>query len=189
MKKHGLAMLLLLLPTLQGCLPVAATTGLGAGVSMIEDRRPSGIYIEDEGIELKSFHRLSEKFNMDAHINATSYNRQVLLTGEVTDQTAKEEAEKTVRGIPGVKKIYNELTVSGMSSLAERSNDTYVTSKVKMRFVDANKFSINHVKVVTEGSVVYLMGLVTHREAIDAVEIARSTIGVRRVVKVFGYTD
>lgn len=188
MKKLGLTALLVLLPTLQGCFPVAAT-GVGVGVAMIDDRRTSGTYIEDEGIELKAFHRLSEKFNMDAHFNVTSYTRQVLLTGEVADQAAKDEAEKIVRGIPNVKKIYNELTVGGMSSLAERSNDTYITSKVKMRFVDANKFSITYVKIVTEGGVVYLMGMVTHREADDAVEIARMTTGVRKVVKLFGYIE
>ncbi|MFA7239228.1 MAG: BON domain-containing protein [Sulfuricellaceae bacterium] len=188
MKKLGLTALLVLLPTLQGCFPIAAT-GVGVGVALVDDRRTSGAYIEDEGIELKAFHRLSERFDMSAHFNVTSYNRQVLLTGEVADQAAKEEAEKIVRGIPNVKKVYNELTVGGMSALAERSNDTYITSKVKMRFVDANKFSITYVRVVTEGGVVYLLGMVTRREADDAVEIARTTTGVRKVVKLFGYID
>ena len=181
-------MLLALLPILQGCFPVVAT-GVGATAAMLDDRRTSGTYIEDEGIELKAFHRLDEKFGNTAHINTTSFNRQVLLTGEVANTAAKEEAEKVVRGIPNVKNVVNELAVSGLSSMAERSNDSYVTSKVKMRTIEAGKFSINHVKVVTEGGIVYLMGVVTEREAHDAAEIARSTSGVRKVVKVFEYAN
>jgi osmotically-inducible protein OsmY len=177
-----------LLPTLQGCFPVVAT-GVGATAVMLDDRRTSGTYIEDEGIELKAFHRLDEKFSDAAHINTTSFNRQILLTGEVADQAMKEDAEKVVRGIPNVKNVINELAVAGLSSLAERSNDTYITSKVKMRFVDADKFSITHVKVVTESGVVYLMGSVTRHEDDDATEIARSTSGVRKVVKLFEYID
>jgi osmotically-inducible protein OsmY len=179
---------LALLPTLQGCFPVVATS-VGAGAMMAEDRRTSGIYIEDEGIELKAFHRLDEKFGKYAHINVTSFNLQPLLTGEVADQAAKNEAERIVRTIPNVKNVVNELTISGLSSLAERSNDTFITSKVKMRFIDANRFSLNHVKVVTESGVVYLMGMVTRREADDAANIARTTAGVRKVVKVFEYID
>ncbi len=188
MKKLGLIALLALLPALQGCFPVVAT-GVGAGAMMFDDRRTSGTYIEDEGIELKAFHRLDEKFGKNAHINAASFNRQVLLTGEVADAAAKEEAENVVRGIANVKSVVNELAISGLSSLAERSNDTYITSKVKIRFIDASKFSPNRVKVVTEGGVVYLMGMVTRREAGDAAEIARSTSGARKVVKVFEYID
>jgi len=189
MKKSVLIVLsLALLPVLQGCFPVVAT-GVGAGAAIVSDRRTSGIYIEDQGIELKAFHRLDEKFGKYAHINATSYNLQVLLTGEVADQAARDEAERIVRAIPNVKNVLNELTIAGLSSLAERSNDTFVTSKVKMRFIDANRFSISHVKVVTESGVVYLMGMVTRREADDAANIARSTAGVRKVVKVFEYID
>lgn len=188
MKKVFVLGILALLPVLQGCV-TAVATGVGAGVMMADDRRTSGTYIEDEGIELKAFHRLDEKFANRAHINATSFNRHVLLTGEVPDQTAREEAEAIVRGIPNVKMVTNELQVAGISSLAERSNDTYITSKVKIRFVDARKFLLNHVKVVSEGGTVYLMGLVKHREADDAVEITRTTGGVRKVVKVFEYLD
>lgn len=188
MKKLGLMALLALLPTLQGCFPVVAT-GVGAGVAMIDDRRTSGTYIEDEGIELKAFHRLDEKFGAAAHINTTSFNRQALLTGEVAEPAAKETAEKIVRGIPNVKNVFNELAVAGLSSMGERSNDTYITSKVKMRSIEAGKFSINRIKVVTESGVVYLMGMVTQREADDATEIARSTNGVRKVVKLFEYID
>lgn len=188
MKKILLLAVLAVFPILQGCV-TAVATGVGAGVMMAEDRRTSGTYIEDEGIELKAFHRLDEKFGNRAHLNATSFNRHVLLTGEVPDQAAREEAEKIVRGIPNVKLITNELQIAGVSSLAERSNDTYLTSKVKIRFIDAAKFSHVHVKVITEGGTVYLMGTVKRREADDAVEIARTTGGVRKVVKVFEYLD
>lgn len=188
MKKVLLLSLLALLPVLQGCV-TAVATGVGAGVLMAEDRRTSGTYIEDEGIELKAFHRLDEKLGNRVHINATSFNRHVLLTGEVPDQAAREEAEKIVRGIPNVKRITNELLIAGISSLAERSNDTYLTSKVKIRFIDAAKFSPVHVKVITEGGSVFLMGTVKRHEGDAAVEIARTTGGVRKVVKVFEYID
>lgn len=188
MKKVLLLALLAALPILHGCV-AAVATGVGTGVMMAEDRRTSGTYIEDEGIELKAFHRLDEKFANRAHVNATSFNRHVLLTGEVPDQAAKEEAEKVVRGIPNVKAVTNELQIAGVSSLAERSNDTYLTSKVKIRFIDARKFGPNHVKVVTEGGTVHLMGMVKRREAEEAVEIARTTGGVRKVVMVFEYLD
>jgi len=188
MKKIGLIALLAALPALQGCFPVVAT-GVGATAAMLDDRRTSGTYIEDEGIELKAFHRLDEKFGKNAHINTTSFNRKALLTGEVADPAMKEDAEKVVRGIPNVKDVFNELAIAGLSSLAERSNDTYITSKVKMRCIEAQKFPISSVKVVTESGVVYLMGMVTQREADAAAEIARSTSGVRKVVKVFEYIE
>jgi len=188
MKRIGWIALLAVLPALQGCFPVVAT-GVGATAVMLDDRRTTGTYIEDEGIELKAFHRLDEKFGKDAHVNTTSFNRQALLTGEVADPAMKEDAEKVVRGIPNVRNVINELAIAGLSSLAERSNDTYLTSKVKMRCIEANKFPLSSVKVTTESGVVYLMGMVTRREADAATEIARSTSGVRKVVKLFEYLD
>jgi osmotically-inducible protein OsmY len=109
----------------------------------------------------------------------------VLLTGEVPDAAAKAEAEKIAAGVPNVKAISNELEVAGVSSLSARSNDSFITSKVKGRFLDASKFAVNHVKVVTENGVVYLLGMVAQREADAAVEVARTTGGVRKVVRVF----
>ncbi|MBS4097853.1 MAG: BON domain-containing protein [Sulfuricella sp.] len=188
MKKILLLAVLALSPVLQGCV-TAVATGVGAGALIAEDRRTTGTYLEDEGIELKAFHRLDEKFGNRVHINTTSFNRHALLTGEVPDQAARDEAEAIVRGIPNVKQVANELQIAGLSSLAERSNDSYLTSKVKIRFIDGRKFSANHVKVVSEGGTVFLMGLVKQREANDAVEITRTTGGVRKVVKVFEYLD
>jgi osmotically-inducible protein OsmY len=188
MRYATLILLALSVINLQGCFPVVAT-GAGAGALMIEDRRTSGTYIEDEGIELKAGNRLSEKFKDKAHINLTSYNRTVLMTGEVPTDAAKQEAEQIVRSTANVRNVVNELAIAGNSSYSSRSNDSYLTSKVKVRFVDANKFQVNHVKVVTENNVVYLLGMVTRKEADDAVEIARTTGGVQKVVKVFEYLD
>jgi osmotically-inducible protein OsmY len=173
---------------LQGCFPAVAT-GAGTGVLMVEDRRTSGTFIEDQGIELKASSRLDEKFKDTVHINVTSFNRTVLVTGEVPTDTAKQEAENIVRGVPNVRKVLNELATAGISSYTSRSNDTYLTSKVKIRFVDLGKFQANHIKVVTENNVVYLLGMVTRKEAENAVEITRTTGGVQKVVRLFEYID
>ena len=173
-----------LAPALSGCFG-AAVVGVGAGALMVADRRISETYLADEGIEIRAANRIGEKFGSNTHVNVTSYNRMVLLTGEAPDATAKAEAEKVVAGVPNVKAVTNELQVAGASSLGGRSNDTYITSKVKARFIDYGKFSPHLVKVVTEAGTVYLLGLVTQREADDAVDIARTTSGVLKVVRVF----
>jgi osmotically-inducible protein OsmY len=175
-----------LLPALAGCFGVAVV-GAGAGALMLADRRPSDTYITDEAIETRTGNRISEKFADKAHVNVTSYNRTVLLTGEAIDGGIKAEVEKVVSGVPNVKAITNELQIAGASSFGSRSSDAYVSSKVKARFIDANRFAANHVKVVTESGVVYLLGIVTRQEADAAVEIARTTAGVQRVVRVFEY--
>ena len=176
------------LQLLQGCAAVAVG-GIAGTVVMSQDRRTVGTITEDAGIELKSATRLGQKLKEGVHINATSYNRMLLLTGEVPDAAAREEAERIARGVENVRGVYNELAVSGVSSYTVRSNDTLITSKVKTRFLDAKKFSGLHMKVVTENSVVYLMGLVQKEEANDATEIARTTSGVQKVVRVFEYID
>ena len=175
-----------LLPTLAGCFG-AAVVGAGAGALMLADRRPTETYVADEGIEVRGGNRIGEKFGDKVHVNVTSYNRMVLLTGEVPDAKAKADVEQVAAGVPNVKAITNELQVSGLSSFGARSNDAYITSKVKARFVDANRFSANLVKVVTENGAVYLLGLVTKAEAEAAVDIARTTAGVQKVVRVFEY--
>jgi osmotically-inducible protein OsmY len=173
-----------LLPLLTGCFG-AAVVGAGAGALMITDRRIAENYLADEGIEIRANNRIGEKYGSQTHVNVTSYNRMVLLTGEAPDTAARSGVEQIVTAVPNVKSTVNELQIAGASSLAARSNDGYITSKVKARFLDANKFSPNHVKVVTEAGVVYLLGLVTQREADDAVEVARTTGGVLKVVRVF----
>jgi osmotically-inducible protein OsmY len=167
---------------LQGCFPLVAT-GVGATALVATDRRTTGIYIEDEAIELKSLRALS-RFQ-SAHVNATSYNRRVLLTGEAPSEEAKKQIEEAVRGIENVKEVVNEIAIAGASSYASRGADSLITSNVKARMVNNGKFSPMHVKVVTEASVVYLLGLVDRQEADAAVEVARTTSGVSRVVKAF----
>ena len=190
MKKLILATTLisLSLPALQGCVPAVAT-GVGAGALMIVDRRPGETYLADEAIEIRALNRINEKFGDKVHVNVTSYNMKVLLTGEVPDAGIKDDLEKSVAGVTNVKGVTNEVTVGASSSFGARSNDTYITSKVKARFIDANKFQANHVKVVTEAGAVYLLGLVTRKEGDDAAEIARTTAGVKKVVRVFEYIE
>jgi len=177
-----------LLPALQGCFPVLAS-GFGAGALLVADRRSSGAYIEDESIEWKVSNRIKDRFGSRVHANATSFNRNVLLTGEVPDEESRQEVEKLATGVANVRAVTNELQIAGASSLTSRSNDAFTTSKVKARFVDANRFSPNHVKVITESNIVYLMGLVTRKEADDATEVARTTGGAQKVVRVFEYID
>ncbi|AYH45297.1 BON domain-containing protein [Azoarcus sp. DN11] len=174
------------LPLLQGCLPLVAG-GVGAGAVMATDRRTSGAYVEDEGIEWRTSSALRDRLGDAVHINVTAFNRNVLLTGEAPTEAHRAEAERVAGGIANVKGIVNEIQVAGISSLTSRGNDSLLTSKVKARFVDAAQFSANHVKVVTEAGTVFLLGIVTRREADAATEIARRTEGVRKVVKVFEY--
>ncbi|HEY8067567.1 MAG TPA: BON domain-containing protein [Burkholderiales bacterium] len=171
---------------LSGCVGVAAV-GVGTAVMSSVDRRTTGTQVEDEGIELRVTNRISERFGDRVHVNVTSYNRNVLLTGEVPDEKAKAEIEKITLGVANARGVTNELQVAGGSSLSSRASDTTITGKVKARFLDANRFNVLSIKVVTEASVVYLLGIVTEQEAADAVEIARTTGGVRKVVKVFEY--
>jgi len=173
---------------LTACFPVVVG-GAAAGGAMAADRRTSGTYIEDEAIELKAGKAIADSLKDNVHANITSYNRQVLITGEVSDEANKKKAESLVKPIENVVGIKNHLEVAKNSSISSRTNDTYITSKVKANFIKENKFSANYVKVVTENGTVYLLGLVTHKEADDAVEIARSISGVKTVVKVFEYID
>lgn len=172
---------------LQGCVEMAVVGGAGAAALGYEDRRTAGTMVEDEGIELRASNRLGESFGDKVHVNVTSYNRSVLVTGEVPDEKTKAEVEKLVQSVSNVRAITSDLRIAGIAPFSARANDSGITGKVKARFLDANKFSAVHVKVVTEAGVVYLLGWVTETEANDAVEIARTTGGVRKVVKVFEY--
>ncbi len=175
-----------IVPALQGCFPVVAT-GVGMGAMMAADRRSSGAYVEDEGLEWKVQNRIAERFGDRVHVNATSFNRNVLLTGEVPDDATRAEADRIAASVPNVRAITNDLQIAGIASLTSRSNDVVITSKVKARFVDAGTFGAHHVKVLTEAGTVYLMGLVTRDEADKATELARTTSGVRKVIRVFEY--
>jgi osmotically-inducible protein OsmY len=187
-KLVGLTLVAAAVPLLQACFPLAIT-GMGTAALMATDRRTPGIYIEDETIEWKSVAQLRDARFDGAHVNPTSYNRRVLLTGEAPNEETRRQAEAAVRSILNVKEVTNEVQVAGASSLASRGNDALVTSNVKARMVSNGKFSPTHVKVLTEQGVVYLMGLVTPAQGDAAAEIARTTSGVNRVVKVFEYVN
>ena len=175
-----------LISQITACVPVVVG-GAAATGAMAADRRTSGIYVEDENIELKAVKKMETNLGEDAHVNVTSYNRNVLLTGEVPVAESKSKAESLIKEITNTRSITNEITVGPKSTIGSRSNDSYITSKIKTKFVTENKFPANYVKVVTENGVVYLLGIVTNKEADDAVEIARNTDGATKVVKVFEY--
>ncbi|MGH8752096.1 MAG: BON domain-containing protein [Burkholderiales bacterium] len=181
----------LLIPVLQGCIAVLAG-GAAGGALVADDRRSNAALLEDETIEFKASGRVTEKYNGlrdKLHLNVTSYNRNVLLTGEVPTEDVKTGTEQIAREVQNVRNVTNELKVGEATSFGSRSNDTLITSKVKSRFVSERKFQANWVKIVTENKVVYLMGIVNHKEAEAAADIAATTGGVEKVVKVFEYTD
>ena len=188
--KHAL-LTLLLVPFFSGCalLVAAGVATVGTGVAVSQDRRTGGMLVEDQNIESKSNQRIRDKMGGNLHVNVVSFNRNVLLTGEVPSESARKEIEQIVKDVEHVRNVLNEIAVGPVSSFASRSNDALITSKVKGRFMDGGKFQINHVKVITEDSVVYLLGIVNTDEAGSAVDIARSTKGVRKVVKVFEYMN
>jgi osmotically-inducible protein OsmY len=171
---------------LNGCIPLAIT-GVVATTQIATDRRTTGAQLDDELIEDKAAAQIAERMKSDIHVNVTSYNGIVLLTGEVPTAGSKNDIGQIVRSMPKVRSTQDELVIGPTSDISARTNDTFITSKVKTRFVETNKFQISHVKVVTERSVVYLMGVVRRDEADAAAEIARTTSGVQRVVKVFEY--
>ncbi len=179
------ATLITALPLLQGCFPAVIATGAAVGVMSAHDRRSTGIQTDDETTEWKAAKAIPAQYEKTAHINFTSYNRHVLVTGEVPNDEAKAAVESEVRKIDGVREVYNELGVGPASSLGSRSNDSYIDSKVKARLVDTKQISANHIKVVTERGITHLMGIVNEREAKIAITVARTTDGVRKVVNLF----
>ncbi len=172
------------LATAQGCIPVIVG-GTGVAVAMATDRRTSGTYVDDESIEWKANNRISDKLKDNVHANVTSFNRKVLLTGEAFNEASRDEAARIAAGVENVREVVNELRVAPTSSLSARNNDAYISSKIKTRFLDRTDFHVQHVKVVTEAQTVYLLGLVTRKEADAATQIARTTQGVNKVVRVF----
>jgi len=172
---------------LEGCVPAAIGVAAGVGVYSAYDRRTTGAQVDDEGIELRVSNRISERYGDKVHVNVTSYNRVVMLTGEVPNEGIRDEIDKSIVGLAGVRGVTNEVQVGPNTAYTARANDSAITGKVKARFVDANRFNAIHVKVVTENSNVFLLGIVTEKEGNDAAELARTTAGVRKVIKVFEY--
>ncbi|MBC7781197.1 MAG: BON domain-containing protein [Proteobacteria bacterium] len=173
-----------------GCVPLIVG-GVATGVLIADDRRTTGTVLDDQNIELRLGNQLNTEFGKVANVNVTVYNRVVLVTGEASTATVRSDIEKLARATPNARHVQNELQIAVPSSLTSRSNDTFITGRVKARLVDNQargsnpRVQANHVKVVTEGGVVYLMGIVSAAEADQATEIARTTSGVTRVVRIF----
>ena len=175
----------LLASSLAGCAPLIVGGAAVGSALMVTDRRTAGAQIDDEAIELRAAARMREAFGDRAHVNITSYNRQVLLTGEVPTDAMKQQAEQIAARVDNVRAVINELAVMSPTTLPQRSGDVLITGKVRASFVDASDLQTNAVKVVTERGVVYLMGRVTPREAERSTGIARQINGVQRVVRIF----
>jgi len=178
----GMSLLAMLLG---GCVAPLMVGGFVGGTMVASDRRTAGAQLEDQGIELRASARIREQIGTGVHINVTSYNRQVLLTGEVSKASEKQLAEQILNRVENVRSVVNELAVAPNSSLSDRTNDALVSGKVKASMVDSRDVFASAFKVVTERGTVYLMGRVTQREANRAVEIARGVSGVQKIIRVF----
>ena len=189
---RNIALLLLIgmsvITGLNGCAVVAVG---GAGAAVASDRRSAGTMLDDETIELK----IPDDFNKDpelfdkVHINVTSYNGVVLLTGEAPTAAQRDRAVNYARNTEKVRLVHDEITIAPPSAMSSRSQDTWITAKVKTKLLGNKQVAANHVKVVTEDRSVYLLGIVTHAEATAAVDVARYVDGVARVVTLFEYRD
>jgi osmotically-inducible protein OsmY len=173
---------------LQGCFPIVATGIVGGGF-VATDRRTSGAQLEDAGIELRACHAIDEQLHDKVHVNCNSYNRMLLLTGEVPDKGALKEVDTLARSTTNVRSVVNQVQIRSNSTLGQRSDDVYLSGKVRTHFVSESngRFSPLQTKIVVEDNVVYLMGLVTKDEAAAASNVAGTTSGVKRVVRVFEY--
>jgi osmotically-inducible protein OsmY len=170
---------------LGACAPLLVGGAMVGTALSVTDRRTGGAQLEDQSIELKAINRVREAAGSEANVSVTSYNRTVLITGEVPTEAARVATEQAVARIENVRGTVNELAVMGSTTLAARSNDAILSSKVKAAFVDAKDLQANAFKVVAERGTIFLMGRVTEREANRATELARATSGVGKVVKVF----
>ena len=181
----GTATILASAALLQGCFPLAAT-GIGATALSIADRRATGIQIEDQNIEFKVNRLMRERFP-DIHINTTSFNFSILLSGEALNENMIKEITEAAKTVTNVRNVTNEIIVAGNSGATARGNDVLITGNVRARLINNGVVSPNHVKVFTEAGTTFLMGIVTQEEGEAAAEIARTTKGVARVVKAFEY--
>jgi osmotically-inducible protein OsmY len=183
---------LALIPVLHGC-AAAVLGGAAATAMVVDDRRTTGIYFEDQNIEIKAAKAIGEKYGKDdrVHVAVTSFNRYVLVSGQAPSEEIKTDVGVITLGIENVRNVQNEVAVAPPTSTGQRTTDGYITSKVKTQLVTeaGNQVNANHVKVVTENNAVYLMGLVNRKEADAATEIARTTGGVTKVVRVFELID
>jgi osmotically-inducible protein OsmY len=169
-----------------GCVPLAAT-GIAVGTLAVLDRRTVGAQTEDTEIEIRAAGRMPDAIKGASGVSVTSFNRRVLLTGQVPDAESKAAAERAVRDVPGVREVFNELEVTGRVDFSRVASDTAITARVKTGFVEQKALTSTAVKVVTENGVVFLMGLVTQREGPAYSGVASRVSGVRRVVTLFEY--
>lgn len=188
-KLISIALVGVALSQLHGCAAVAVG-GVAVGASMANDRRTAGAYVGDQEIELRAINDLSKALPQDTvSIAPTSFNRQVLLTGQVPDEAARTRASEVVKAIPEVRTVFNELSIAGVASASAYISDASITSKVKSRLWNDEAAPGTKIKVKTESNIVYLMGLLTRAEASAATEVARTTAGVAKVVTLFEYID
>lgn len=169
---------------LSACAPLVVG-GAAVGTLMAVDRRSSGAQIDDQSIEVRANNRISEQLGGRANVYITSYNRQVLLTGEAASEATRADAERIVAGVDNVRSVVNEIKVMNSPGISQRTSDSLITGRVKAGFVDARDLPVTVIKVTTTHNTVYLMGRVTPREAERATEVARNVDGVQRVVRVF----
>lgn len=191
MLKHKLmALLLLSILLLQGC-AAAVVTGALTGVTIVSDKRTTGTIIDDQGVEFKasSAIRNNKEIYDQSHINITSYNGLVLITGETPTAALKQQVEAEINKIPKVRRIFNELIIAAPSALPSRSSDTWITSKIKTKLAAKQGINPFNIKVVTERGIVYLMGIINKAEADQAILVVTQSAGVQRVIKLFEYTD
>ncbi len=188
MKRQLIKLTLALLAAVQlsACAPLMFGGVLG-GAMVASDRRTAGIQLEDEGIEQRSASAIRENFGSKEHVNITSYNRQVLITGEVSSDTVRSQVEQLIGRVQNVRAVVNELVVGPASSTGDRASDVVLVAKVKASMVDSEDVFANVYKVTAERGTVYLMGRVTQREAKRATDVVRGVSGVKRVVRVFEY--
>lgn len=184
--RNKLLAVLVLTCGLSACAPVVVG-GMVGGAMVATDRRTTGIQMEDEGIEQRSASARRENFGEKEHVNFTSYNRQVLITGEVSSSQVRQQVEQLISRVENVRAVVNELAVGPASSMGDRASDTLLVAKVKAAMVDSEDVFANVFKVVAERGTVYLMGRVTQREAQRATDVVRGVSGVKRVVRVFEY--
>ena len=173
---------------LSACVPLVLG-GAATVVAVAEDRRSPGTFIDDEALESQALLRVKSRFGGQVHVNITSYNRHLLVSGEAVTDAVKRGVEEEIATVRGVKRVFNEMTVGPLAGVMSVSNDTRFTTVVKARFLDAGRFQTNHVKVVTEAGTVFLLGIVKKSEADAATQLASTTSGVSRVVRLFEYLD
>ncbi len=172
---------------LSACVPVVVA-GAGAAAMVGSDRRTTGTYTDDQTFEVKLGAQIAEKVPA-AHVNVSSFNRALLLTGEAPDEAARAQIDFLARALPGVRKVYNYVVVAPNSTLGNRLNDSGLGAKVRARLLQGKNFSSNHIKVVTERGEVYLLGMVSEAEGLEAAQLASETAGVLKVVTLYEYLD